>query len=320
VNRPQIITFRIAGLAQEAQSAAMERTPSSGDWGFCDSDDSPPPFNSAWSGFLWFADKEGLLSYFREHAAVLRIPNGDHDEEDAEETANFDAIVALAVDKAAQSGDVEPVRLEINRIWSGTSELRWVGPFDELTRGETTFALALRREFRDDGESDQGDPNGDVIDADEMDNGRLRRILGRLRRLIRSVAALGRAVRSSADRGLRNGGAGSPRRRIPGRRRRSQFNTLHLEGRRAGLRPPERLSPAQTRHSRFSHNGRCNVVSGLSRLSPTLPVAIIASFSRNAKSGRLLLVSTTPAPEPAPMMASPPRRLQMPNRRYVQVT
>jgi hypothetical protein len=86
------------------------------------------------------------------------------------ETAKFDAIVALAVDLAGQTGDVEPVRLEINRIWSGTSELRWGGPFDELTRGETTFALALRREFRDDGENDQNDPNGDVVDADEMDD------------------------------------------------------------------------------------------------------------------------------------------------------
>ena len=57
-----------------------------------------------------------------------------------------------------------------DRRRAGTSELRWVGPFDKLAGGETTFALALRREFRDDGEDDRVDKGDGLVSADERDD------------------------------------------------------------------------------------------------------------------------------------------------------
>ena len=141
-------------LAAEAALDPAEREAVETDFGFRVCNDAPAAFGGGTTWFYWFETRRELLAFLGEHS-ILMNPAGFLDHGEGNNLAVADAAIKRAVTEVGV-GDLEPVRVVLNKHLKGSSQFSWLGSFTELREGDHPEAKNVRGEFREENEMPGG--------------------------------------------------------------------------------------------------------------------------------------------------------------------
>jgi hypothetical protein len=125
--------------AQIASEAPSQREAHETDYGFCAYGDAPPAIGGGTPWFYWFETKQTMLQFLGEHALFLHPPGGLN-------LATADGAIRRAVTEFG-TGDLEALRVQLNRHLKGSSQFSWLGSFKQLRESDHPEAEKIRGEF-----------------------------------------------------------------------------------------------------------------------------------------------------------------------------
>lgn len=125
--------------------AALKEKPTRSHWGLFSADDGPIHSDRDEATFIWFTDRDAMLSFVEEHLPFIDLGAVPLDER-VESVSTVREIIRCVRDGNL---DVEAARNEVNRALRNITKVQWWGSMDDLLLSPTEFAVDVRDYCRD---------------------------------------------------------------------------------------------------------------------------------------------------------------------------
>lgn len=137
-------TLEMLEKRSEDMAAFCPKPPKTGSVGFYCWGDAPGGIGGGVGAFLWQASRAGMIRFVRKYALFLNRPRSDLN------LLAVNAEVEAITDRmsAGTLSDVAAIKA-LNKALRHATQFDWIGDYRELTDGNTSFAKALRKRFRD---------------------------------------------------------------------------------------------------------------------------------------------------------------------------
>jgi hypothetical protein len=124
-------------------NAMHGKMPKKGSWGFYCGGDAPGAVGGGVGGFHWEASRAGMIRFLRNYALAMYLPQTGLD------LVAINAEVERITEamKADMLGDPSAIKA-LNKVLRYVVQFDWIGEYTELRDGNTKYARALRKSFR----------------------------------------------------------------------------------------------------------------------------------------------------------------------------
>lgn len=164
VNDLEDVLIRRSDEADQAWEKLSDQDPIPESWGMFSYGDAPGAIGGGFGAFVWFADRDQLLSFIE---SVLPFsPPGPCNRDPLAVEASVRAVIS-----AQREGEVsaDVAREQLNSVLRGFSQIEWWGTFKDLCGGTDAYAAKVIAAFREDCADEGVAARGGSVSRDELE-------------------------------------------------------------------------------------------------------------------------------------------------------